>query len=224
MHDGAMQFAKQFFDLYVENDEAIKIVDVGAHDVNGSLRSVAPRNCEYVGVDFVSGKGVDVVLRDPYSLPFEDNSIDACVCSSCFEHSEFFWLLFNELLRILKPDGVLYVNAPSNGVFHRFPVDCWRFYPDSGIALESWGRRSGYAVILAESFIGPKQKEGWKDFVGIFVKDRAFIGKYRARICDNSKVFNAYSIGERGIRDRMEFSEPKKKRFKLKGILSLAKR
>jgi hypothetical protein len=46
----------------------------------------------------------------------------------------------------------------------------------------------------------------------------------RGRVCDSSKVFNAYSVGERGIRDRMEFSEPKKKRFKLKGILSLAER
>jgi SAM-dependent methyltransferase len=220
MHDGAMQFARQFFDLYVDNNNDVKIVDIGAQDVNGSLRLVAPSNCQYIGVDFVRGKGVDIVLDDPYSLPFEDSSIDVCVCSSCFEHSEFFWLLFNEMIRILKPDGVLYINVPSNGAFHRFPVDCWRFYPDSGIALQNWGRRSGYSVILAESFLGPKQKEGWKDFVGVFVKDSTFLNKYRRRICDFSNVFNVYSVGNQGARDLMDYSEPKRKRLKLKKILS----
>jgi len=224
MHDGAMQFAKQFFDLYVQNDNNTKIIDVGAQDVNGSLRAVAPKNCQYVGVDFVPGNGVDIVLEDPYSLPFEGNSFDVCVCSSCFEHSEFFWLLFNELLRILKPAGLLYINVPSNGAFHRFPVDCWRFYPDSGIALQNWGRRSGYDVILAESFIGPKQKEGWKDFVGIFVKSGKFIGDYKRRVCENTTVYNAFSVGEQGVRDHTELSEPKKRRLKLKTILSLAGR
>ena len=56
MHDSAMQFAKQFFDLYVENKSDVKIVDIGAQDVNGSLRSVAPRNCQYMGVDFSAAK------------------------------------------------------------------------------------------------------------------------------------------------------------------------
>ena len=32
-------------------------------------------------------------------------------------------------------DWLFYLNAPSNGEFHRYPVDCWRFYPDAGGAL-----------------------------------------------------------------------------------------
>jgi len=118
----------------------------------------------------------------------------------------------------------LYINVPSNGVFHRFPVDCWRFYPDSGLALQNWGRRNGFAVALTESFIGPKQKEGWKDFVAVFVKDGAFIDKYPKRICDATAVFNAFSVGPDGVHDRMEASEPKKKRFKLKNLLPSVKR
>jgi hypothetical protein len=31
--------------------------------VSGSLRSVAPADAEYVGVDFVQAKGGDVVIR-----------------------------------------------------------------------------------------------------------------------------------------------------------------
>ena len=114
MHDTAMQYGAAFFNTYLKNTEDLTIVDIGSQDVNGSLRSVAPTNNKYIGVDFAEAKGVDVVITDPYSLPFEDESVDAVVSSSCFEHSEFFWLLFNEALRILKPNGLLYINAPSD--------------------------------------------------------------------------------------------------------------
>ena len=186
MHTSAMDFGRRFFETYARSRPGLRIIDIGAQDVNGSLRSVAPADAEYVGVDFVAGKGVDVVISDPYALPFPDGSADLMVCSSCMEHSEFFWLLFVEMIRVLKPDGVLYVNAPSNGAFHRYPVDCWRFYPDSGIALRNWSRRSGYRTELLESFIGPQvAPETWNDFVGVFIKDGAFAERFPRRILDD---------------------------------------
>ena len=60
-----------------------------------------------------------IVLEDPYKLPFDSDSVDIVICSSCFEHSEMFWLLFLEVMRILKPTGLFYMNAPSNGAFHK---------------------------------------------------------------------------------------------------------
>ncbi len=182
MHDTSMKFGHLFFKTYTKEAPGLTIVDIGAQDVNGSLRPFASPGHRYVGVDFVPGKGVDVIITDPYSLPFEDNSVDACVSSSCFEHSEFFWLLFNEVMRILKPTGVLYLNVPSNGRFHRFPVDCWRFYPDSGIALQNWGRKSGYNAILLESFTGRQEGYWWNDFVAVFLKDEKFAENYPRRM------------------------------------------
>lgn len=190
MHDTAMQFGSVFFKTYLSNARGLKIVDIGSQDVNGSLRSVAPPDNEYVGVDFVAGKGVDVVIADPYSLPFDNESVDVVVSSSCFEHSEFFWLLFNDCLRILKPNGLFYINAPSNGMFHRFPVDCWRFYPDSGVALQNWGRRSGYSCALLESFIGQQNNHGWNDFVAVFVKEGINAARYPDRMQNTKIAFN----------------------------------
>jgi SAM-dependent methyltransferase len=191
MHDTAMKHGAAFFNTYLSNAKNLTIVDVGAQDVWGSLRSVAPPNNKYIGVDFVKAKGVDVVITDPYSLPFEDESVDVVVSSSCFEHSEFFWLLFNEILRILKPTGLLYINVPSNGSFHRYPVDCWRFYPDSGVALQNWGKRSGYNCALLESFVGIRKNKAdvWNDFVAIFVKDEKNSAKYISRIQNASIPF-----------------------------------
>src|SRR5690606_16595120 len=138
----------------------------------------------YVGLDFAAGPGVDLVLNDPYHLPFADGSVDAVVSSSCFEHIEMFWLMFNEVLRVLKPKGLFYLNAPSNGEFHRYPVDCWRFYPDAGEALVRWGVRSGWQPALLESFTTHQQRDIWNDFVAVFVKDAACVGQHPARMLD----------------------------------------
>lgn len=200
MHDSAMEYGTLFFNTYLKNSKDLTIVDIGSQDVNGSLRSVAPPNNKYVGVDFVKANGVDVLITDPYSLPFDNESVDVVVSSSCFEHSEFFWLLFNETLRILKPTGLLYINAPSNGLFHRYPVDCWRFYPDSGVALQNWGKRSGYRCALLESFIGNQKNDGWNDFVAVFLKDEKNITDYVNRIqtsiktYTNGRIYNSENI------------------------------
>ena len=184
MHISALKFGQLFFSTYLESRTGAKIVDVGSLDVNGSLRSLAPRANTYIGIDFAPGAGVDVVIDNPYKLPFDDNEIDVVVSSSCFEHAEFFWLLFCEIQRILKPDGLCYINAPSNGPFHRYPVDCWRFYPDAGSALQRWANREGYNTELLESFVGEQDVAPWNDFVAVFVKDAGFKGQYPSRIQD----------------------------------------
>ena len=77
-----MQHGRLFFETYMDESKEATIVDIGAQDVNGSLRSVAPKGASYVGVDFVAGPGVDVVLTDPYRLPLDEGTADAVVSSS----------------------------------------------------------------------------------------------------------------------------------------------
>ena len=185
MHDTAMDNGGRFFDTYCL-DRQVTIVDIGAQDVNGSLRKVAPPDSKYIGVDFVEGDGVDIVLQDPYSFPIESEYADIVVSSSCFEHSEMFWLTFKECLRILKPHGLLYINAPSNGIPHYYPVDCWRFYPDAGQALVKWGMHCGYNPALLESYISQRIADIWEDFVAVICKDECSAGAYKdRRIIDN---------------------------------------
>jgi hypothetical protein len=61
-------------------------------------------------------------------------------------------------------------------------VDCWRFYPDSGVALQNWGQKSGYNCAMLESFIGIKKTDIWHDFVAVFVKDNNHALQYTTRI------------------------------------------
>jgi ubiquinone/menaquinone biosynthesis C-methylase UbiE len=161
-----MQAAKDFYAKFAGEFVEPTIVEIGSQNVNGSIREVAPPS-KYVGLDFQEAKGVDIVLQDAYSFPLPDNYADIVVTSSCFEHSEMFWLTFLEGVRILKPKGLFYINAPSTGPYHAYPVDCWRFYPDADKALQTWAKRNGYNVNVEykTTMEGP-----WGDFVVVYRK------------------------------------------------------
>ncbi len=200
MHPSAMELGKLFFDAYVMPERQVTVIDIGAQNINGSLKEVCPAQVNYIGVDCMGGEGVDIVLEDPYRLPFADLSVDIVVCSSVFEHAEFFWEIFLEVIRVLKTDGLLYINVPSNGYIHRYPVDCWRFYPDAGLALVAWAKRKGYSPALLESFINLRPAGDleevpsaiWNDFVAVFLKDQSARQTYARRILDHhSRYSNA---------------------------------
>jgi SAM-dependent methyltransferase len=167
MHKSALLAGRYFFEMYCDRAD-FSILDVGALDVNGSLRSVAPARSRYVGADLGAGAGVDVVLEDPHVLPFADGEFDAVVSTSCFEHDTFFWLTFLECLRVLRPGGYFYLNAPSNGGYHTYPDDNWRFYPDAGRALVKWATRNRVDVEMVESFILNQIADIWNDFIAVF--------------------------------------------------------
>jgi SAM-dependent methyltransferase len=160
---------KRFFETYGRKPTS-RILDIGSRDINGTLRPCAPPGSEYVGIDIEEGKGVDLVLRDPYSYPFPGKSFNFVIATSAFEHDKFFWMTFLECCRVLTDDGFLYINAPTNGSYHGYPHDYWRFYPDSALALQEWGRRMLQPITLVESFVAPQIESEWNDIVMIFTK------------------------------------------------------
>jgi len=169
MHDTAHQIGRLFFELYFDG-QAPSVLDVGSPDFNGSLRACVPAGTKYLGVDLEAGAGVDIVLKDPHKLPFEPNSFDAAVSSSCFEHDQMFWLTFLEMVRVTKKEGFIYISAPSNGSYHEYPYDNWRFYPDAGLALTEWAKTAGLRLRLIESFVARRVGDYWNDCVLVFCK------------------------------------------------------
>lgn len=199
MHYAALESGRKFFNTYcVPQAHGLKVVELGSQNINGSLRDAISSNvAEYVGLDFSPGNGVDVILKDAYSLPFNDNTFDIMVTSSCFEHSEMFWLSFLEGIRILKPNGIMYCNAPSSWMdYHRYPVDCWRFYPDAGKGLETWAKRNNYNTMVLESYITPPANhyESYSDWVCVFLKDANYVNEYPTRMIDTIMPFSGSPI------------------------------
>lgn len=203
MHDTSFENLELFFKTYLANRNNIKVIDVGSNVSSAKINEWKKiiGEADYIGVDVVNGHNVDVLLKNPYVYPFEDESIDVVIANSIFEHSEFFWELFLELVRILKPNGLLYINAPSNGDFHRGPfeegalVDAYRFYPDSGKALQKWANHKGFnELILLESYIFKKRSQNWNDFVAIFLKNKNFVTEFKDKIIKNTEHFyNGYT-------------------------------
>ncbi|AWJ85430.1 methyltransferase type 11 (plasmid) [Azospirillum sp. TSH58] len=164
MHGTADAIGRLFLEVYWR-PEFRRILDVGAYDVNGSLRRHKPDGAEWVGIDLAAGPGVDTVLEDAWAYPFPDASFDVVVSTATFEHDRLFWLTFLEMCWVLKPGGFIYINAPSNG---HYPAGLLALLPDAGGALEVWAQRMGHPVHLIESFIAPRIADHWNDFVLVF--------------------------------------------------------
>jgi SAM-dependent methyltransferase len=207
MHTSAYKTGKQFFDTYC-NFGSLRVVEIGSRNVNSQscLKDViTPNIVTYSGLDHSEGNGVDFVLEDPYKYPFEDNSVDVVVSTSCYEHAEMFWLSYLESMRILRPTGVLYINAPSSWMgYHRCPIDCWRFFPDAAKGLETWGKYNKLNNMVLETFIVPPVDEDMSDWVAVFLKDANYEYLYRNRIIDSLESYKDYFNG---------FRFPKNERF-----------
>lgn len=169
MHPTAYEHALQFYNTFCKSlTETSTVVDFGSYDVNGTLRPVFARH-KYIGIDMSQGPNVDIVCSNA-NTPFEDDSIDVVISSSCLEHDECFWMTFLEMCRIIKEDGIIYINAPSAGDYHAYPGDCWRFYKDSWAALAKWATSQGYSIELIYAHVSDKGH--WKDSIGVFRKGK----------------------------------------------------
>ena len=206
MHDTALEIGRRFFETY--GLATSTIVELGACNVNGTLRDVAPKNARYIGLDVAPGAGVDVVINPNAALPLASAAVDIVVSSSMLEHDAFFWQTFLEMARITKPGGIIYINAPSNGRYHRYPVDNWRFYPDCGRVLANWGASQGQKLVLQESFVAERQGDVWNDFVAIFRKNGLFVDDLDVGfLSDSIRCTNVWRLGEPKVRLEREVSE-----------------
>jgi len=195
MHHSAYVNAEKFYHKYCENNiENKKILDVGSYDVNGTMKPIFEKG-QYVGLDMEEGPNVDIVGVS-HNIPFEKDEFDIVISSSCFEHDDMFWVSFQEMCRVLKPGGYMYVQAPSNGPYHGWPGDNWRFYIDSWKALEKWGKKLGYDIELVDHYIDETTphhpNEGiriWNDSIGIYRKKPIEIKKVGliSSFCDNQE-------------------------------------
>lgn len=176
MHESSLAKMLWFFKKYAKKHD--KILDVGSCSIQGDVvigrtyRSLLIEGkVEYIGLDIKPGTNVDLVVKDPYKwAEIKDNTYDLIISGQSFEHMEFFWLVFVEMTRVLKPNGYMCIIVPKYHMQHRFPVDCWRFLPDGMRALAKY---AGIKCIKAtadhiEHFFRPGSHN--KDCMGVFQK------------------------------------------------------
>lgn len=81
---------------------------------------------EFTNIDAFPFPEVDIVA-DAKALPFKDFSVDGLVSESLLEHVPDAKVVANEMVRVLKPGGFLYVSAPFIHPFHASPDDFGRW-------------------------------------------------------------------------------------------------
>lgn len=95
-------------------------------------------HARYVGVDLAVGDvGWDYSNLDAISnltdLPFKESSFDAVLCTQVLEHVPEPQQVIDEIARVLKPGGRLFLSAPQSWCQHQKPYDYFR-YTSFGLA------------------------------------------------------------------------------------------
>jgi SAM-dependent methyltransferase len=110
------------------------ILEIGSYQVPGQeeIGNLRPyfAGRTYLGLDMRPGPGVDLVA-DVEALPQPDGSVGTVLALSTFEHVPHFWRGFQEVRRVLRPDGALLVACPFYFHIHSYPSDYWRFTPEA---------------------------------------------------------------------------------------------
>jgi SAM-dependent methyltransferase len=170
MHDSSYAKMGAFVAHYLSDcaEEGLGVVDIGARSVLGhqTYRELFNNlTWQFQGLDIEAGHNVDIVVDDPYCWRTIDSAtFDVAISGQALEHVEFPWKTFAEVFRVLKPGGLFCLIVPSSGEEHRYPVDCWRFYPDSMRAL---ARDSGFEAVEVFTDFG---LGNWQDTFAVFQK------------------------------------------------------
>ena len=108
-----------------------KILEVGSHNVNGSvsvpLKARKPN--VYIGVDMAPGPGVDMICN-VYDIVnfFGPDSFDIVISTEMMEHVKDWRLAINNMKMVCKPGGHILITTRSKGFpLHGYPEDHWRF-------------------------------------------------------------------------------------------------
>lgn len=170
MHESSYAKMGAFVTHYLadQTETSLSIIDIGARSVLGhqTYRDLFSRSTwQLQGLDIEAGHNVDIVVNNPYHWGnIESESFDVAISGQALEHVEFPWKTFAEIFRVLKYGGLFCLIVPSSGEEHRYPVDCWRYYPDSMRAL---ARDSGFTVLEVFTDFG---LGNWQDTFAVFQK------------------------------------------------------
>jgi hypothetical protein len=130
MSPRTLKYLKRHIQLPIYGDWRT-VLDVGAGDITGSPRRwFTDSGFTYHGADIEPSKDVHYTIDKSCEWNL-GRCFDVIVSLNTFEHVDKPWTLIKTMAQHLNSQGMLLIVAPFSFQFHRHPIDCWRYTPDS---------------------------------------------------------------------------------------------
>lgn len=117
-HPAANMFIKTVLgELTKARGNPTNILEIGSHDVNGSIRTVVMQStnvAEYIGVDLSMGPGVDVV-GSGHEVSLGVERFDFAISSECLEHNPYWKETLYNMRKHVTQNGYVVVSCATLG-------------------------------------------------------------------------------------------------------------
>ncbi|MCL2484958.1 MAG: class I SAM-dependent methyltransferase [Endomicrobia bacterium] len=131
---GHKQWQQYLIDI--GNKPGKRILEIGSREVTGpSFAREGFDKATYIGFDFYPGNNVDIV-GDAHKLSSyfnEKEKFDIIFSSACFEHFAMPWIVAEEISKLLKVGGFVFIETHFSFSSHERP---WNFFQYSDLGLK----------------------------------------------------------------------------------------
>jgi SAM-dependent methyltransferase len=155
VHDAAFGWVAEH-----ATDEPASVVEFGARDLNGSIRSLFPNADPYVTLDILPGEGVAIVADAATWEP--DREYDVAIACELFEHTASWPAICRTAHKAIKPGGRFIVTTAAPGRPPHSAIDgLFRLHPGEHYAnvpafeLERVLTETGFRDVTVDSQPSP---------------------------------------------------------------------
>lgn len=123
--------------LELGNHEGMSVLEIGSREVTGVSNAKSLfTNAKYTGFDYYPGNNVDVV-GDAHKLSTyfdKEQKFDLIYSTAVFEHLAMPWVVAQEISKLLKVGGMLFIETHFSYSSHERP---WHFFQFSDMGLRA---------------------------------------------------------------------------------------
>ncbi len=185
-HVGQMLFFQNIKQFFPDFFSGTKVLEIGSLDINGSVRRFF-NSCAYTGIDIGPGQQVDIICKGE-NFPEKADQYDVVISTEVFEHTENWDLIFLNMLRLMKRNGMIIFSCASWG---REQHGTSLFHSSSAPYVAS--TEDYYKNLVSDDFMAAFQFEYWFSS-HVFIRDAdclyfVGVGRKAGKYIDNMSQF-----------------------------------
>ena len=128
MHASSYDLMGLMVEKYIAKIETLSILEIGSADYCGSYKKHFEKpNWFYQGADCQAGKNVDIIYEsfDKWAI---NKRFDLVISGQVMEHVKDLHRFAEQVEEVCNKYIIMI--APNKWDEHKYPIDCWRIFPD----------------------------------------------------------------------------------------------